>query len=158
MINEKRVRHMARMAIYEKEEGRDLDPVADLSLKDYLSYGAVTAFVRGSIGYGIVFVGIVCAVFSVMELNLTPLNITIVAVSGVSGYLLFLVIYLRIARFRGINRYRKSRKVIEHMRRDWRRLEELYEEEERRKSPKLKEVFNEKIFDEESAFGEPSGE
>ena len=76
----------------------------------------------------------------------------------VSGYLLFLVIYLRIARFRGINRYRKSRKVIEHMRRDWRRLEELYEEEERRKSPKLKEVFNEKIFDEESAFGEPSGE
>ena len=51
MINEDRVRHMTRIAIYEKEEGRNLNPMMHYSRKDYLALHTILNVVTGTVFY-----------------------------------------------------------------------------------------------------------
>lgn len=144
MINEKRVRHMARMEI-ERRKNKEYYDLLDFSgRKDFLSYNAVLALVEGTVFYAAVFFGAVCVIYSVFNVNLTSLVISLTVFLAVIGYLVFLIFYMRGTYKNAEARYDKGMQFLRHADEQWDELALLYKEEEEQLAPRLDVILEDK--------------
>ncbi len=132
MLDKKRIRLMARTAIYEKEHAEEDVKISTYYKKDYASLNTWITLIWVTVGY-VLLVGIflLCTVDSIME-GLTIVKLILLAAIALGFYLVLLILY-------GIgagNFYRKKHGRAKHrVKRYYRelsRLEKMYKKEKNR--------------------------
>lgn len=130
MINEERVRHMTKIAIYEKEEGRSLAPMMHYSRKDYLALHTILSFITGTVFYLLLYAGTVMLLLMEVLPNLHTILVIIGAVIGFLVYIIYMYFYLRLMHRRAEQRYDRGRQKLKRLAGEYKILEEMYQQEE----------------------------
>lgn len=132
MLDKKRIRLMARTAIYEKEHAEEDIKISTYYKKDYASLNTWITLIWITVGYGLAAgVFLLCTADSIME-GLTIVKLILLAAIALGFYLVLLIVY-------GIgagNFYRKKHGRAKHrVKRYYRelsRLEKMYKKEKDR--------------------------
>ena len=131
MLNEKRLKLMTRMAIYENHEGKDDFKMNEYYQKDYASLNTWISIIWATIGYGII-IGAVLFVFLDKIFSVASLSgLLIIAGTIVIGYLMLIVIVGIIAYNFYKKKYLEARKGIKRFNNNLTRLGKMYEKEKR---------------------------
>lgn len=130
MLNEKRVKHMVKLASYEAKNGAEEIKVNSFFQKDYVSYNVLITLLWITLGY-LSFAGLLCLGFLKEILaNLSFSNIVILIVAIVAGYIFTLILYcVGAVRFYKKKHHAARNGVKKHVR-DLEILERMYEREE----------------------------
>lgn len=129
MVNEDRVKIMTRLASYENGRGKEELKLIRYNRKDYVSFHVLATAIWFTIGYAAV-LGL--AVFLHIEFlisNIQKLNMVLLGIMAVSGYIALLVIYLLIAGKVYRKRHNRAKENARLYYMDLRRLNKLYEKE-----------------------------
>lgn len=135
MLSEERVKHMTKMAILEKREGRKLQPVLKYAKRDYLEMCVITNVFLGTLVYVILYLLVIGVLFSTVLTNLHVFGIVLCLVLGLLFYVIYLYFYLRGVRKQYTKKYDEGLEVAKELRKDYQILEQMYQEEEQQKSP-----------------------
>lgn len=135
MLNEKRVRHMIRMAMYEKYEGHDYNKMLNTTKKDYVSFHDLLGTITGTVLYLLFAGGIAVGLYALFLEDITQVVVILAVIAALIGYIVFLYVYRRLVHRRSVRRYARARRKVNRIKRDWEILEQLYEEEADRAQP-----------------------
>ena len=130
MLNEKRVKHMVKLASYEDKGGREEMKISSYFRKDYVSFNVLASLLWVTLGY-ISLVALLC--FSMMgDLveNMSFRNMVLLIVTIAAVYVFLLLVYgVGAVRF-----YKKKHQAAKHgvkkYIRDLEILERMYERED----------------------------
>lgn len=129
MINEKRVRLMTRMAIYESNEGKEDLKINSYHKKDYTSYQTIMTVIWITVAY-VITVGIGAFAFLDVLLEHMSLSFMIIfAVCVVVGWLVLAIAYGVGASKHYKKKYDESRQRVKLFRRDLVRMSRIYDRE-----------------------------
>ena len=130
MLNEKRVKHMVKLASYENKRGSEEIKIYSYFRKDYVAYNVLISLIWITLGY-LSFAGLLCLMFMENILaNLTFSNSVTLIAAIVVGYLLALILYgVGAARFYKM-KHQKARHGVKRYIKDLEILERMYEREE----------------------------
>ena len=115
MLSEQRVMHMTKMAMIEDKQGRKLGPAIHYRKRDYLSLCTLGGVFLGTL---IHLVGLILGILL-----------------GLVLYILYMYYYLRMVRRHAAKRYDEGVTLLRHLRKDYRELREMYQEEDLSKIP-----------------------
>lgn len=130
MINNERVKYMAKLAEYESTEGRTDKKTIQYFRRDYVAMELIKSFVTGTIAFGLMF--LMWAVYGMDNLleQFNSMNITGAVTEVVIVYLVFMAIYLLATYLICNMRYTTGRKNVKAFYEKLQKVSRLYEEEE----------------------------
>ena len=135
MLSEERVKHMTKMALFEKKESRKIQPVMKYNKKDYMGLCVIVNIFLGTALYLMIIGIVVTALYSTVFTNLHLFGLVLGIVLGMLLYVVFIFFYLRAVRKRASKRYNEGLRVAKELRKDYHTLQKMYEEEESNKAP-----------------------
>lgn len=130
MLNEKRVKHMVKLASYEAKNGAEEIKIHSYFKKDYVGYNVLITLLWITLGY-LSFAALLCLTFmeKILE-NLSFANIVILAIAIIAGYLFVLIVYgVGAVRFYK-KKHQAAKNGVKKYVRDLEILERMYEREE----------------------------
>ena len=121
MVNEERLHHMIKMAIFDTNQGKECKPMTQYARKDYVSLRMLGSFVSGTIGFALILV--TWGIYSMNQLmeNLNAMDIQELLTSVLITYF----VYNR--------RYTKGRREVKKYYGNLKKLNQLYEREDKLK-------------------------
>lgn len=135
MVNEERLRHLIKMAQFDTNEGKRSKPMTQYARKDYVALQMLKSFVAGTITYILMFV--IWALYSmdVLIKKMTGSELQGFLVTVIVLYLIFILIYL-LATYIVFNvKYTEGRKKVKKYYGSLKKVNQMYEREERLKAP-----------------------
>lgn len=129
MINEKKVKVMTKMALYESKEGYQDLLICEYDRKDYISFHTIISLLWVTLGY-LLIAGLVA--FINIELLIAKMSGALVIVLmgvAVSGYVVFLVLFGLISVYIYSKRYDIARKRVKRYNRNLTRLRKIQDRE-----------------------------
>lgn len=130
MLNEKRVKHMVKLASYENKRGTEEMKISSFFRKDYVSYNVLVSLLWVTLGY-LLLIGLLGLAFlkKIVE-NMSFAGMVALIVTIVLGYLLCLASY----GVGAVRLYKKKHQIaktgVKKYIRDLEILEKMYEREE----------------------------
>ena len=120
MVNEERLHHMIKMAIFDTDQGKECKPMTQYARKDYVSLRMLGSFVSGTIGFALILV--TWGIYSMNQLmeNLNAMDIQELLTSVITYF-----VYNR--------RYTKGRREVKKYYGNLKKLNQLYEREDKLK-------------------------
>lgn len=131
MLKNDRVKHMTKMAMYEKQNKNDLRIVTEYRRKDYISMSRILAFIFGSIAFAVFYFGVVVLFLYNRFSNIHTRLIVLILLLGILLYVFFLYVHMRRVSKFADRKYRNSKNVYQKWRVMLRELEDMYDDEER---------------------------
>jgi len=138
MLNEDRVRHMTKMAMFEKETGRKIQPALQYSKRDYISMRLSRGIISGTLIYMLAFGAIFILLFATVFTNMHVFIALLLLLVGVLLYIIFLYYYLHSIRRHAKKEYQVAAKDVKKLQKDLQLLEEMYDAEEESRVPGVK--------------------
>mgnify|MGYP003205467532 CR=1 FL=1 len=91
MVNEERLHHMIKMAIFDTNQGKECKPMTQYARKDYVSLRMLGSFVSGTIGFALILV--TWGIYSMNQLmeNLNAMDIQELLTSVLVKYIVFML-------------------------------------------------------------------
>lgn len=131
MLNERRVKHMVKLASYESKKGADDMKINTYFKKDYISFNVLCSLIWMTVGYFLI-VGLVGFVYIEQILDYLSLKQAIMLAGGILGvYAVLLIIYGVIASEIYKKKHIEARHNIKCHRYGLEILERLYEKEDK---------------------------
>ena len=131
MLNEKRVKHMVKLAMYEHKEGTQEIKTSSFYKKDYISFNMLWSVIWATIAYII----LVAMIFvAKMEIILNELSLDYLIKVGVSvliGYVIVLILYIPLSRRFYKKKHARAYYKTKHFKEGLNILEEMYQEEKK---------------------------
>lgn len=131
MLNEKRLKLMTRMAIYESNDGKEDFKISEYYQKDYVSLNTWKSVIWITVGYAIIIGGILLIyldkIFDVASIS----GLLIIAGAIIIGYLMTIVITGIIAHDFYKKKHIEARKRVKKFNNNLTRLGRMYEKEKR---------------------------
>ena len=95
MVNEERLHHMIKMAIFDTDQGKECKPMTQYARKDYVSLRMLGSFVSGTIGFALILV--TWGIYSMNQLmeNLNAMDIQELLTTPEFRILLFSQLFYR---------------------------------------------------------------
>lgn len=140
MLNERRVMHMTRMALYEKHESRNYNRMINTPKKEYVSFQDMLGVIFGSVLYFIILALVVGILYSFFLTNMNRVIIILCVIATAICYIVFLYHYRSFTHARAVRRYVKAKRQIARLREDWDILEQMYKEEAEEMAPSVDET------------------
>ena len=132
MLDVKRIRLMARMAQYEKNDMRKDMKISTYYKKDYVSLNTLITILWMTVGYGILAALLaVCFMDELME-NLTITKVTYLGVGVGGGYIALLIIYIICANVFYRGRHNRAKQRVRKYYRDLSRLGKMEVKEKKK--------------------------
>ena len=133
MVNEERLHHMIKMAIFDTDEGKECKPMTQYARKDYVSLRMLGSFVSGTIGFALILV--TWGIYSMNQLmeSLNAMDIQELLTSVLVKYIVFMIAYMAITYFVYNRRYTKGRREVKKYYGNLKKLNQLYEREDKLK-------------------------
>ena len=135
MVNEDRLQHMIKMAVFDKEDGKECRPMEQYARNDYVALKIIGSFVTGTIAFGLLFV--MWALYETDELlnTLNTMDLVGFLVPLAIKYVIFLFFYLMITYIVYQKRYTNGRRKVKKYYSSVKKLNRLYEREDKLKLP-----------------------
>lgn len=137
MVNEERVIHMTRMAIFEKEKGPEYQPMLKYSKKDYIALNGWVGFFSGTVFFWAIYAAIITYLVSSVIENITAMYIVLIALVGLLGYAAYIILHVSSVRRKADKRYRRGRRMIKDLGNRYAKLHHMYESERQKTKPLL---------------------
>ncbi len=132
MLDVKRIRLMAKMAQYEKDNIRKDFKISTYYKKDYVSLNTLVTILWMTVGYGILAVLLaVCFMEELLE-NLTVSKLTYLCIGAGGGYLALLIIYIISANVYYRSRHNRAKQRMKKYYRDLSRLGKMEVKEKKK--------------------------
>lgn len=132
MINEEKVKVMNRLAMYEKQEGRQHLPVSRFYRSDYIGLALIKNFFLVTIGYVLILAAIAAYNSEYLLNNIHKMNLIGLGVSVLAGYVVVLVVYSILTYIQYSVRYHRAKKSVKDYYGELTRLEKIYGREEKK--------------------------
>ncbi len=134
MVNEERLRHMIKMSKFDTNDGKRCKPMTQYARKDYVSMRLLGSFVAGTICYGLLLV--LWGLYSMEKLvgMLSSMDIQGAVVALVVSYVVFILFYLGATYVVFNMKYTEGRKKVKKYYNSLKKVNQMYEREERLKS------------------------
>ncbi len=131
MLNEKRVKHMVKLASYESKYGTEDIKVSTYFKNDYISLNLIFTFIWTTISYVLIVALLGFAYMDLLLENLTLMRIVYIGGAIIGIYIVLLIASLVFAGCFYKRRHLKARKNIKVYRGNLEKLESIYEQEAR---------------------------
>lgn len=131
MLNEKRVKHMVKLASYESKYGTEDVKVSTYFKNDYISLNLIFTFIWTTISYVLMVAILGLAYMDLLLDNLTLMRIVYIGGAVVGIYIVVLIASLVFAGWFYKKRHLRARKHIKVYRGNLEKLESIYEQEAR---------------------------
>lgn len=131
MLNEKRVKHMVKLASYETKYGTEDIKVSTYFKNDYISLNLLFTFLWTTVSYAIIVVLLGLSYMDLLLEDLTMQRIIYMGGAVVGCYVLLLVVTLIIAGRYFKKRHLSARKHMKTYRANLEKLDHMYEQEAR---------------------------
>lgn len=135
MVNEERLRHLIKIARFDYNDGKRCKPMTQYARKDYVSLQLLKSFVTGTITYLLMVA--LWALYSTESLvkKITGSEIQGFLVTLILLYVIFLLVYL-VATYIVFNiKYTDGRRKVKRYYSSIKKVNQMYEREERLKAP-----------------------
>lgn len=130
MINNERVKYMAKLAEYESTEGKTDKKTIQYFRRDYVAMELIKSFVTGTAAFGLIFLmWLVYGMEALME-QMNHMDIIGFVTEVAIAYLVFLAVYLLATYLIYNARYTAGRKNVKAFYEKLKKVSSLYEEEE----------------------------
>lgn len=129
MINEKRIKHMIRLASYEKKSGAEDLKIQSYFKKDYISINVWFSALWVTLGYMAIVAIVVMSKLEAMLEEVTIANVITWAGTIIIGYFIVLILYLCFATFFYRKKYQNAKQNAKKYAKDLHSLEKMYERE-----------------------------
>lgn len=136
MINEERVKHMTKIAIFEKERGPEYQPMLNYTKKDYVALHGWGGFLAGTIFFWAIYVLAIVYFMGEVIQNLSTMYLMLMALIGLLCYAAYIIIHVANTRRYAKKQYKKGKKLIKELSAQYESLIKLYEGEEWAAKPK----------------------
>lgn len=131
MLNKDRIRLMTQMAAYEQREGKEYMPMSRYYRKDYVGLQMIKTFFASTIAFGILFLLDILYKMDTWLEELYQMDYQSFLTSVLLQYLIFVVAYQVIAWIVYSLRYNKGQKKQKQYLGKLKKVEKLYEREEK---------------------------
>ena len=137
MVNEERLHHMIKMAIFDTDEGKQCKPMIQYARKDYVAMRMLGSFVSGTIA--LIFA--TWALYSMDQImrDLNTMDILGFITSVLTKYLIFMLFYMGVTYIVYNNRYTRGRREVKKYYNELKKLNRIYEREDKLKLSENKE-------------------
>ena len=139
MLDERKVKLMTRLALYEETEGKEDFKISAYYRKDYVSLHMLCAFIWVTIGYICV---VAMAVLAGLDSLLGHMSMAVMVLMGgmaVVGWLAVVIIYLMLASHIYNKKHKNSRQRVKKYNNDLTRLLKMYGRNDSQDSQDLQE-------------------
>ncbi len=130
MLNNRKVRLMTRLAVYEQSEGREDVRLSKYFRSDYVRLQTLKTAVAVTVGYLFVLLILVVYHSEYLIQNAVVLDYRGILLRYVGIYIILLAVYIALSTIGYMIKYRTSRKKLSKYFRMLRRLRSLYKEED----------------------------
>lgn len=139
MVNEERLRHLIRVARFDTNEGEQCKPMIQYARKDYVSMRLLGSFVSGTICYGLIL--LLWGLYSMEELmgqlnRIDDIMGTLIKLGVAYG--IFMLVYLGATYVVFQMKYSEGRRKVKKYYSSLKKINQMYEREERLKMPEQK--------------------
>lgn len=131
MVNEEKVKLMTKLAIYESTKGKKQLNICKYYKRDYVRYNMFKTAVTATIAYMIIAGTYILLNVEEILLQLNDLDFLHEAARIGVSYVIFLVLYMLIARFIYSHKYEKVKPDVIVYNHNLKQLKELYDREEK---------------------------
>lgn len=131
MVNEERMKVMTRLAIYEKNEGKETFPICRYYRGDYISVHLMKTGFRVTVAYICLLSAWACYSSDYLLNNIHKMNLVDLGTKIVASYLGLLFLYLIITYIAVSVKYHRSRKSLDKYRAGLKELQSQYEKSDR---------------------------
>ena len=131
MLDERKVKLMTKLALYEHTQGKEDFKISEYYRKDYVSYEMIKAFVTSTISFGILFLCWIIYKMDGLTEFLEGKDLPGLGASIAIKYVVFVCIYQIIAFFVYNWRYKKATASVREYYYTLKKVEKLQEKEER---------------------------
>ena len=130
MLNEKRVKHMIKLASYEEKAGTEDFKIYSYSKKDYVSLNIWGSLIWITVAY----IALAAVIFfGCMEMFMDKMNMSLLVLcigAAIIGYFIVLIIYGWFSSYYYKKKYMSAKQNIKRFTRDLEILEKMYERED----------------------------
>lgn len=130
MVNEKRVKHMVKLAFYEQKGGSEEIKITARSKNDYIKRNVWSSVLCMTLAFLLILCFLFAGVFysSFLEINITQLLILVVG--AIISYFALCIIVVTKAKDFYEKKYTKAQRHVQQFEADLAELEYMYDEEE----------------------------
>lgn len=139
MLNKERIRLMTKLAVYEQGEGKEYIPISRYRRKDYVAVQLIKTYICSTIAFGILFLLQILYEAETWLETLYQMDYQEYAIDILIQYLIFTAVYQAIAWVMYSRRYQKGQKNLKHYQSRLKKVEKLYEREEKLLPPEDRE-------------------
>lgn len=129
MLNENRVKLMARMAAYESTQGKEDQKISSYHKKDYASFHTLITIIWITVGYVIAAALVMVAYMDILMTDFSLQKLVVLAVIAIGIYLALIITFGIGASNFYKKRYTLAKKRMKQYYRDLSKLGKLYEKE-----------------------------
>ena len=145
MINEERVKHMTSIAIFEKENGPEYQPMLKYSKKEYIALHGWGGFLAGTVIYGVIYISIILYLVSNVLEKITTVYMLLMVLAGLLVYAAYIILHVHNVRRRAAKQYKRGRRLIKELAAKYSKLNYMYEDEAQQTKPLLARQFEEDL-------------
>lgn len=130
MLNQERVREMTRLAIFDKNEGKECKPMTQYFRGDYIAKEMLKSVVAGTVAFAVVAaMGVLYWAEDLLE-KINSIDFRKIAVSAILCYVAYLSVYLIITYLVYYIRYARGRQKIKKYYIHLKKVNKIYFDEE----------------------------
>ncbi len=126
MLNENKIKMMTKMAIFEKNNGKELKCHIKYYKSDYITYNLIKSLIAATIAYMIILVIVAVYNMDYLVSNINSIDYKNAGIVLIWTYLLFVIVYSVIAYFVHAYKYEKSKDGVKKYYSRLTRLERFY--------------------------------
>ena len=134
MINEEKIKIMTKLAMYEQGKGRKDLPVSRYYRSDYIGLALIKNFFLVTIGYCLIVAAVAVYFGEYLLENIHKMNLVMVGVYIVIGYLVVLVVYSILTYVQYSVQYYRAKKSVREYYGQLTELNKIYAREEKKSS------------------------
>lgn len=134
MVNEERLRHMIKMAAFDKNDGKECRPMAEYARTDYVSLQLLRSFISGTFGFVLILVLWVMYSLEYIMQEINKMDIAGFLTSIGIKYLIFMLVYLIITYLVYNARYTAGRRKVKKYYSNLKSVNKIYAREDKLKS------------------------
>ena len=132
MLNEERIKLMAKMACYEENEGRKNMAVGSYFRGDYIALQVIKSLINATIAFIILFGLFIMYDFEVFMTDFYKMDLFAFGKSVITAYIVFVAVYGAVSYGVYTYRYMKARKSLKAYYNNLKKLAYLYDKENKR--------------------------
>lgn len=130
MLNEKRVKHMVKLAFYETKQGTEDLKVSSYFKRDYIGFNTLWSIIWLTLGYAVLLLLLALVSMEKIMESLTMASLLIIGGGVIGGYVVLVIIYVVMARRFYKKKHFQAYHRVKTFGEELTKLEEMYEEEE----------------------------